>query len=97
MTFSQIWNIFIGLILIFEWWYYRKYGTSFIEQVSLNHISPWLGGNDNVDHDSPPNPSTFTTEFSPSTQLQVSLFITIKEGNLIKMIMLTVSTDDTRV
>lgn len=32
---------------IFEWWYFRKYGTSFIEQVSLNHISPWLGGGDN--------------------------------------------------
>lgn len=29
---------------IFEWWYFKKYGTSFIEQVSLNHISPWLGG-----------------------------------------------------
>ena len=31
---------------IFEWWYFRKYGTSFIEQVSLNHISPWIGGGD---------------------------------------------------
>ena len=29
---------------IFEWWYFKKYGTSFIEQVSLNHISPLLGG-----------------------------------------------------
>jgi len=28
---------------IFEWWYYRKYGTSFIEQVSLNHLGPLLG------------------------------------------------------
>ncbi|KAH8020701.1 hypothetical protein HPB51_002650 [Rhipicephalus microplus] len=33
-----------GLPQIFEWWYFRKYGTSFIEQVSLNHLSPWLGG-----------------------------------------------------
>ena len=24
---------------IFEWWYFKKYGTSFIEQVSLNYIS----------------------------------------------------------
>ena len=30
---------------IFEWWYFKKYGTSFIEQVSMNHISPLLGGN----------------------------------------------------
>jgi len=26
-----------------------RYGTSFIEQVSLNHISPWLGGGDPVE------------------------------------------------
>ena len=32
------------LLQIFEWWYFKKYGTSFIEQVSLNHISPLLGG-----------------------------------------------------
>lgn len=31
---------------IFEWWYFKKYGTSFIEQISLTHISPLLGGND---------------------------------------------------
>ncbi|KAI1294818.1 Protein ST7 -like protein [Halotydeus destructor] len=42
-------SLISGLILIFEWWYFRKYGTSFIEQVSLNHISPWLGGGDGGD------------------------------------------------
>ncbi|KAB0344298.1 hypothetical protein FD754_021224, partial [Muntiacus muntjak] len=32
---------------IFEWWYFRKYGTSFIEQVSVSHLRPLLGGVDN--------------------------------------------------
>lgn len=38
-----------GIILIFEWWYFRKYGASFIEQVSLNHISPWISGDSQGD------------------------------------------------
>ena len=31
---------------IFEWWYFKKYGISFIEQVSLSHLSPLLGRQD---------------------------------------------------
>jgi ST7 protein len=31
---------------IFEWWYFKKYGISFIEQVSLSHLSPLLGRSD---------------------------------------------------
>lgn len=36
------------LFQISEWMYFQKYGVSFIEQFSLNYISPWIGGgNDN--------------------------------------------------
>ncbi|XP_050527339.1 protein ST7 homolog isoform X2 [Daktulosphaira vitifoliae] len=33
-----------ALIMVLEWIYFQKYGVSFIEQFSLNYISPWIGG-----------------------------------------------------
>ena len=31
---------------MFEWWYFRKFGTSFIEQFSVLHLGPLLGVGD---------------------------------------------------
>ncbi|XP_059723680.1 suppressor of tumorigenicity 7 protein-like isoform X1 [Haemorhous mexicanus] len=45
-----------GLIFVFEWWHFRKYGTSFIEQVSVSHLRPLIGGAES----SPPAPTAFS-------------------------------------
>uniref|UniRef100_A0A8C6ZAZ6 Suppressor of tumorigenicity 7 protein-like n=2 Tax=Nothoprocta TaxID=8806 RepID=A0A8C6ZAZ6_NOTPE len=51
-----------GLIFVFEWWHFRKYGTSFIEQVSVSHLRPLIGGVEN----SPAAPVTFSASSGES-------------------------------
>ncbi len=48
-----------------------RYGTSFIEQVSLNHISPWLGGGDPVEANGSANGAAAT---NPGNWLNRFLF-----------------------
>lgn len=62
-------SLISGLILIFEWMYYRRYGTSFIEQMSLNHISPWLGGGDANENNGNPNANGTTNGTVPECKV----------------------------
>ncbi|XP_065403690.1 suppressor of tumorigenicity 7 protein-like isoform X5 [Macaca fascicularis] len=51
-THPHTWLIFLCfvetgshyVVQVFEWWYFHKHGTSFIEQVSVSHLQPLMGG-----------------------------------------------------
>ena len=58
-------DLFLSILQIFEWWYFKKYGTSFIEQVSLNHISPLLGGTETTTSENGPIPNGTQQQSEP--------------------------------
>lgn len=59
-----------GIILAFEWWYFKRYGSSFIESMSLSPFQ-WFGGGSSLSNDGSNSDGDDSNDNSSSTSDQL--------------------------